>query len=272
VAGSSVHAGLQVRCFGHFEVVRDGQAVSHWRRDKAKTLLKHLVVREGGVQRDVLLDLLWPDLDADSAMRNLRVTLHALRRALLGDAAADSERTYIVIRDDTYALNPGAPLWVDIQEFETLYQTANTFARTGLTSEAVRAYEAAEALYRNDYLIDDLYAEWTFVRREQLKDEYLLILSRLADAAQREGDHERCIAYCHKILASDDSREDAYRQLMRSHLLMGRRSRALRWFEMCRDVLRRELNVEPNEATLTLAQQIAGGVAVSERSSRFVAV
>ena len=70
--------GLVVRCFGHFEVLRNGCFVNDWRRDKSKALLKLLIAHHGSIKRDVLLELLWPELEPDPALRNLRVTLHAL--------------------------------------------------------------------------------------------------------------------------------------------------------------------------------------------------
>jgi len=250
--------GLKVYCFGHFEVLRDEHLIHDWRRDKAKLLLKQLVAHHGSIKRDVLADLLWPELDAGQAVRNLRVTLHALRRAIQGSEPGD-KTPYVMTRGDSYELNPSARVWVDTQAFASLYEEAANLWRRGLIDESVRAYEAAEALYRDDYLIDDLYEEWTFMPREQLKDQYLLVLTRLADAALMLDDHESCIGYCHKILARDSSREDAYQRLMRGHSLMGRPARALRWFELCRETLRRDLSVAPNEATLQLARHIAVG-------------
>jgi DNA-binding SARP family transcriptional activator len=260
---------LQVRCFGHFEVIRNGHVVQDWRRDKAKSLLKHLVAHHGSVKRDVLVELLWPELEADQAVRNLRVALHALRRAIecsaTGDVTGTGDSTaFVLTRGDAYELNPRARIWIDTQAFAGLYELAASLWRCGRVEEASRAYEAVEALYRDDYLLDDLYEEWTFVRREQLKDQYLLVLMRLADAALLHDDHESVIGYCHKILARDASREDAYQRLMRSHAQMGRPARALRWFELCRETLRRDLNVAPNESTLQLAQRIALG----ERADR----
>ena len=172
--------GLQVRCFGHFEVTRNGRVVNDWRRDKAKSLLKHLVAHDGSVKRDVLADLLWPQLDAEQAVRNLRVALHALRRAIESDAADDST-AYVLTRGDAYELNPRTRIWIDTQSFRGLYALGATLWRRGGIEESVQTYEALEALYRDDYLLDDLYEEWTFVRREQFKDQYLLVLMRLAD-------------------------------------------------------------------------------------------
>jgi LuxR family transcriptional regulator, maltose regulon positive regulatory protein len=256
---SGEQGGLQIRCFGCFEVLRDGRVVQTWRRDKAKLLMKHLVARRRSVHRDVLFELLWPELDAACAARNLRVTLHALRRAIDGAEQLDVATTSVLTRGDAYELNPGTPVWIDTEAFARLVETARMYERQGRAREATAAYEAAVALYRDHYLVDDLYAEWTLLPREQLKDQYLLIVTRLADAALAAGDAEGCITYSHRVLNDDPTREDAYQRLMYCHARQGRRARAMRWFELCQETLRRDLNVEPAESTRRLAGQIAAG-------------
>ncbi len=251
--------GLQIRCFGHFEVIRHGKTVHDWRRDKARTLLKHLIANRGSMHRDVLLDLLWPERETDAAVRNLRVTLHALRRSLDGEASRGPSVPYVLTSGDTYKLNPEVLVWVDAHAFSALYEAAGHLRRHARPDESVRTYEAAQSLYRDDYLVDDLYEEWTFVQRELLKDQFLLVLTRLAEAAATRHDFEGCMAYCHKILSKDASREDAYQHLMRCHARMGHRARALRWYELCCEMLRSDLNVEPSDSTLHLAQRIAAG-------------
>jgi DNA-binding SARP family transcriptional activator len=266
--------GVEIRCFGTFEVSRDGVLVQDWRRDKAKTLLKVLIARRGSVTRDVLLDLLWPELDADPAARNLRVTLHALRRAIEGQVDGDG---HIVTRADGYELNRQTHIWIDTEAFSSLVEAGLRLERQGRMPPAVRAFEAAEKLYRDDYLIEDLYADWTFGARERFKDDYLLVVTKLADAALAVQDDERCIEYCHKILARDSCREDAYQRLMQCHTRLGRRSRALRWYQLCQETMQRELGLEPSDLTRSLAQQIASGSmrlsltdASLERTSRAV--
>jgi LuxR family transcriptional regulator, maltose regulon positive regulatory protein len=252
--------GLEVRCFGAFEVARDGVVVHDWRRDKARTLLKHLIARRGSISRDILLDLLWPELDTESAARNLRVTLHALRRAVSGKHA---DGDFVLTRADAYELNRDKDVWIDIEVFSSLVETGRRLERQGRPSAAMGRFEAAQLLYRDDYLIEDLYADWTFGPRERLKDDYLLVVTRLADAALEAGDDERCIEYCHKLLARDPCREDAYQRLMRCHTRLGRRSRALRWYQLCRETLQRELGLEPNEVTRGLAAHIAAGASLT---------
>jgi DNA-binding SARP family transcriptional activator len=137
-------------------------------------------------------------------------------------------------------LNPEVPLWVDTAVFKAHYAAATELWRAGRVDEAITTYEQAEHLYRDDYLLDDLYREWTVIPREQFKDQYLISVARLADAALRHRDYSQCIDYCHKILASDVSREDAYQRLMRCHAEMGDRTRALRRFDLCQEFLQRE--------------------------------
>lgn len=175
-------------------------------------------------------------------------------------------KEYVVTRGDTYVLDPGAPIWIDTQTFGTLCACAAGLWRSGQVKESLQAYEAADELYRDDYLVDDLYEEWTYLPRERLKDEYMLALTRLADASLAAHDYDRCIEYCHKLLARDASREDAYQRLMRCHALSGRPGRAMRWYQLCREVLHRDLCVEPSDHTLQLAAYIAAGSAAELRA------
>jgi DNA-binding SARP family transcriptional activator len=129
--------------------------------------------------------------------------------------------------------------------------------REGRDQEAVAEYEAARALYRGDFLSQDLYADWAVAPRARYEEMFLTVLGHLAEhylEAQRYVDGASC---CRQILARDSFREDAYRQLMRCYSRMGRRNHALREFQSCQEVLRRELGVEPMRETVELYERIA---------------
>lgn len=55
---------------------------ARWTRKKAVELLRLIVLAEGPVQKLAVLDALWPQTPQASAETSLRVTLHALRRAI----------------------------------------------------------------------------------------------------------------------------------------------------------------------------------------------
>jgi DNA-binding SARP family transcriptional activator len=163
---------------------------------------------------------------------------------------------YVLFLQGSYRLSPEVELWVDVEEFECHWVTGRRLDKEGRVTEAIHEYEQAEALYRGDYLEDEPYEEWTLLRREALKDTYVIILSKVADQSMKTADYEGCIVYCQKILAKDPCREDAYRRLMCCYSRLGQRNRALRWYEICRRTVQAELDTTPDRETETLHRQL----------------
>jgi len=253
-------ADIQIRCFGRFELSHAGIAVQHWRRRSAERLLKVLLVNGRRVHRDVLLDLLWPDVPSKSSIRGLRVTLHALRRAIAQVAPERAPLDLIRADGDTYVLNTQG-LWIDSDAFDEHYSAGLRFERLHQIDQAVREYTAAEALYRDDFLVEDLYEEWTVLPREELKDKYLLILTRLSQFSMAAMDLDGCIRRSHALLAKEPCREDAYQRLMQCYARLGQRGSAMRWYQICERTLHQELDVAPSEETRRLFLEITAASA-----------
>lgn len=76
------------------------------------------------------------------------------------------------------------------------------------------------------------------------------------------------IRYAKRLIDLDPVSEAAHRLLMRLHYLAGDRGAALRAYHHCREVLERELGVEPLPKTVTLARQIEGGEVPTRRVKR----
>lgn len=150
-------------------------------------------------------------------------------------------------------------MWIDAEEFEALWREGLRCERDGRSSQAARSYEQAEMLYQGAYLGDDLYEEWTLLRRESLRDAYLHLLGKLAGWCIEEGHYENCISRCHKVLVEDPYREDAYRLLMRCYVTIGEKASALHWYQIYAANFRKGLDVEPSVQTVTLQHQIIGG-------------
>ena len=99
---------------------------------------------------------------------------------------------------------------------------------------------------------EDIYEEWTLIRREALVDIYLSILRKISDHYFNSTDYDTCIEFCQKILAKDYCREDAYQLLIKCYIKLGLRSRALRWYRLCEGTLRRELDCQVSPETAAL--------------------
>src|ERR1044071_4761325 len=126
--------------------MRDGVVVQRWRRDRARQLLKYLVVQGHPVARAGLLDLLWPGVPPASSAGYLRVVLHALRQAI----GTWCDNDYVRLDGDRLALDPSAPIWIDADAFMARVDAAETLLREGRTTDAVAEYIEAESIYRGD--------------------------------------------------------------------------------------------------------------------------
>jgi adenylate cyclase len=81
-------------------------------------------------------------------------------------------------------------------------------------------------------------------------------LERLAANYAEAGASEAAIETAQRQLALDPLREEAHRILMRLYDASGRRSAALKQYQICEELLRRELNAEPEPETVRLWSEI----------------
>lgn len=251
---------LQIYCLGRYQVHLGQQIIERWSSGKAKSLLKYLVSRQGRRgSKDVLMEALWPGCEPSLANNNLKAAVKALRQTLNFDDNTNQNFAWVLFQDGNYLINPESPLWIDVDEFEYHWSTGRQLENKRKVVEAINEYKAAAALYKGDYLEDDLYEEWTSFRREALEDEYLAILGKLSDYSMQQADYDGCIAYSKKILSKDICSEDAYSRLMCCHSRLGQRNRAISWYRLCENTIKKELDVSPDQRTAALYQKILNG-------------
>ncbi len=234
-----------------FRVVLDGQPLDNGLGGKAKALLKILAAsRQRSIPKEALIEMLWPGTDPRTGSNSLKVAAHNLRNSLEPDRMIGNPGTYIAANDGSYSLHPAANIWIDVEAFESHWVRGLGLEDCGASKETRVEYEKAEAIYTGDYLEEDLYEDWTMIRREKLRDIHLIILGKLAHLCAAEHAHEDAIRYCHKILLADPCREDAYELLMRSHGELNQMARAGAWYAVCRTMLKREIGSEPSRGTI----------------------
>jgi DNA-binding SARP family transcriptional activator len=257
------HPGYQLRVqtLGPFRVWRGNEEIDarEWRRVKARHLFQLLLThRARTLQRDEIVEMLWPDLDPDAVQRDFKVALNALNKALEPNRPPGAEPAYITRRNTTYGLRPGADVWTDAGEFQDLIDRGNSCQQDPIACSA--AYQAALDLYRGDYLQDALYEDWASEERERLITLYLRTAEKLATICINHGRFDDAIDLCRRILAHDDCWERAYRLIMVAHAYQGNRPQALRVYRTCQKSLRRELGTTPGPSTRQLREQIAKGI------------
>lgn len=246
---------LSVFLLDRFRVELNGEPLNIGLGGKSLAVLKYMA--GCGMltsSRDALIENLWPECEPAVASNRLRVAIHGLRRLL----TAGSPGIGLVINQGSgYRLNPGGQLCVDADLFESSWQSGLDYERAGDRASARRCFLAGEKLYVRDYLEEDLYEDWTVLRRESLRDDFLMLVGNLAEWSLAEGDYGGCVDRCHKLLSRDPCHEGAYRMLMLAHLRRGQRLRALQWFRLCCETLERELSSLPSDETLHVYHEVA---------------
>jgi len=244
---------LQIRTFGRFDVAVDGKSITNWNNTRAKNILKLLVIHaETTLPQEFFVEALWPDQPVDAALNSLRVAIYELRRKLQSVGATNGSQSPIARIHGGYSLDLTRPIWIDCVHFQQLWELGRNHATNGDMSLASRVYEEAIELYRGDFLDEDRYEEWTLIRRERLLDIYLTMLEQVADIYLQHGEFLGCIQACQKILEKDLCHEGAYHKIIDCYLREGQASRAIRWFEICRNALLVELGCEVSDRIIAL--------------------
>ncbi len=238
-------AGLRIALLGGLEIAGGEITARASLTRKTRALVAYLALQGArGQSREKLAELLWGNSAEEQARANLRQALSTLRKALNGDEVA-----YLVADGDQISL-AGRDIDLDVAKFEWLVAEA--------TPDALKR---AVALYKGDLLDgfslkEESFEAWARAERERLRHLASDALTKLIAHCDEVGDTERCVETAARLLTLDPLREAAHRILMRAYAAQGRQASALKQFEACRDILKRELGVEPEPETVALYRDI----------------
>lgn len=249
---------VEIYTLGTFRVVVNGEPVpaSAWRSRKAQTLFKYLLSQRGKrVPREVLLELMWPEEDPETAIGRLYTTLHLLRRAVEPDLPRYGESSVVRTGSGMYWCAPGANIWVDSEVFEDLYERA-VREESSDPAKAWSLWQRCLQLYEGNYLEEDPYEEWTLLLREALLDKFVDGSMRAADLQFRlTGDAHVSAQICHNALQFDRFREELYQASIRYLLAADRPAEAAMQYRSLSAMLRDEFALEPSPETRALLEE-----------------
>lgn len=227
-----------------------------------RALLLYLAVESDRPhRRDALAELLWPDKPQGVARNSLKQALSNLRTAL---AECDNLTPLLITSRDEIQINQSSPYWIDIVKFSKLIGDCETHAHTRLSACAVCEANLLHAIefWRGDFLADfhlpenQDFNDWIIIKREVFQRQMAEALSNLSLIYEARGEYAKAGDYCRQLTELEPWSEKNHRNLMRLLALSGRRSAALRQYQICRESLKKELDVEPSNEIVTLYEKI----------------
>jgi len=249
---------LVLQFLGLPQILLDNQPIVTDRR-KAIALLAYLVMNDIGhprqnYSRESLSALFWPDYDQSKAFSNLRRTIWEVHQAI-GEDWLVAERELLYLNQDTV-------VELDVARFLDLLsqscEQTNIALRIPLLFETVK-------LYRNHFLTGfslkdaDPFNEWAFAESEELKNKFTEALTLLTDSYCALNQARDAIPHARRLVAVDPLNEGSHRKLMDVYIQAGQHSEALKQYQTCEQILRKELNLDPQPETRALYKRIRKG-------------
>jgi DNA-binding SARP family transcriptional activator len=234
-------AKLRLNLLGIPEVYLDEQPIPFKTR-KSHALLFYLVCNPGPQPRDVVAELLWPDMPTRQSLKNLRDGLTQLRAAV-GD--------YITASIQWVEFNRQLPYEFDVELFSSGVSQAQA------TLDLAKL-QGALNLYRGDFLLGfhvqnaQPFDEWVLQQREELYIQAVSGLEWLAEQYCHQHEYNIALTVNRRLLKLEPWRESAHRLQMQLLAFSGHNSDALAHYKICQRVLLEELDVQPTAETVAL--------------------
>lgn len=232
--GPAPDPAIQLFLLDGFRLLHDGTTVSV---PRGLQRIIALIGLRPGATRSHLAGLLWPDTSEERALSCLRTALWRLRQH--GSCP-------VLTASDTVRLDPIVEVDVD-----------------NLTRIAARIRDGADprqadgllSTGRHD-LLPGWYDDWVLVERERLRQLRLHTLEEIARAHLRAGQHGEALQAALEAMRAEPLRETPHRLIVEVHLAEGNAYEALHAFYVYRDLILRDLQLEPSSAMSDLLSHI----------------
>ncbi|GBP99889.1 hypothetical protein SSP531S_12920 [Streptomyces spongiicola] len=253
---------LQIGLLGTLQVVHDGTHVTP-SAPKVRQVLALLALRANStVPLHQLVEELWEERPPSSAATTLQTYIYQLRKL---PGLSESGRA-----------DPGAPLGallttpggyrlsvpegcLDSRRFADLATRGRRAMEEGAVSEAAATLHRALAVWRGPALCDLAPGPIAGIDALRLEEQRYEVLEERIDADLLLGRHHRLISELTALAADNPTREGLHAKLMLALYRAGRRPDALEVFQRIRQVLSRELGLEPCSELQRLHQQVLAG-------------
>ena len=248
---------MKLRFFGRFNAQKTSGETIDVPGKKVQALLAYLAVEcTRPHSREKLATMLWGDTGEERSRHNLRQALSKIRQY------------------GGWVRSEGECLELDLSECEADV----VLFRELCTSQDAYALRRCLDLYQGELLHEinlrePDYDDWLMLTRQQLRQTACQVALRLCEKHCEANRLDDAICAINDLLTIDRAHEPAHRELMSLLDQAGRRSDALRQYQICTEALQRDLGISPSEETRQLEQRIrhATHTTINEQSADSIA-
>ncbi len=251
---------IRVLALGPLEVFLGNEVIAEdqWPFSKPRELLLFLLLRREGWSREEIARALWPDSSSAQLKNSFHVALHHLRKVL-------KDPEWVVIERERYRLSPKRRIYFDLEDFEIrAREVLNEGSGDGASEVQLRDLLS---LYRGEFGQDQTSARWCDEPADSARALRRQLGVRLGDVLERQRRDREAAEIYRTLAAQDELHEEIQRRFMLALARSGERTLAIKHYERLREILARELDAEPEEATRLLWEQIREGAVAAVSGS-----
>jgi DNA-binding SARP family transcriptional activator len=220
---------------GGWRMTRDGEPVHL--PSSAQRLVAFTGLNDS-VSRAYIAGTLWPEVTDHRAHASLRSTIWRVSQTCRGLLESHGE-----------VLSLARGTWVDVRELRSLFEVEPPGSRSG---SGVASW--SESFWGE--LLPGWYDDWVMLERERLRQMRVHALETMTRALADQGRYAEALEVGMAAVAVAPLRESAHREIIRIHLAEGNLSEALRQFEVCAQLLRADLGLEPSDQMVDLLEPV----------------
>ncbi|QTD40851.1 BTAD domain-containing putative transcriptional regulator [Sporosarcina sp. Te-1] len=241
-------SSLKIICFNEFHVYYHNTPVK-WKTAKVKELFAFFFTHlHDTIQRDLIIETLWPEVEYQRAKIQLHTTMSYLRKML--DAMGFSKA--ITFSNGCYTLRIDR-FECDAQQFEKLLEDTPV-----VTDDTIGMFEEIVSQYSGDYMESNGY-EWALPKAHAIRQKLLHLLQMLINHFAQRGATNKIQQYLQLLVSCNPYSEHAVQQLMRFYVQIGNRGEAVKVYHDMKTLLIEELGILPDQSTTKLYDSILNG-------------
>lgn len=255
---------ITIDLFGDVTLQTDAQSDPVALSPTCQELLGCLILNASSkpINREVLADILWPDLSPDRVKPRLRTALWRLNKAIGPDA-----RKLLVQTKENIAFCLGKSVNLPHQSFSKMINSVCDQSLEKMNDDDFKALDETLKSYKG-VLMQRVHSPWILAERERFAELYCQALERQIKYHRAMGRDHRSIRASKRLLAQDPYREDIHSMLISLYAKVGRPQQAMQQYKACQNALELDLGVSTEAArqTLTRALQSVGQPSAKPRT------
>lgn len=235
--------GLFIQMFGSGEFFVSGKPVTARLSAKSLAILVFLLCHaQHRVTRDKLASMFWAE-SYDTATYNLRYNLWNIKKVIPPD---ENGAEFLVTSKDFCAINPAYQYTSDLIQLNRLLEehSADAPLEVLLEVKEILSREFLEDFYIRD---SDEFNDWLLFERTRYQKLMQQNLEQLYDTYMQRQDMPGADETLRALLRINPYEEKYYCRIMKLCMQKGERHAALRWYQSCEELLRKDLNLAPSK-------------------------